>query len=116
MLSAEITKWIVLILIIGAVIFIIKAGMKIINVIISILVLILCWYSFFTEEGSARLTIALRGKPFTAYTTTLTKDDNKSTNEITYFKSSKDVYYENQKQEYVKCFTKWIVRLPDVMQ
>ena len=54
MVSAEITKWIMLILVIGVVIFVIKAGMKILNILIMILILGFCWFSFFTEEGAAR--------------------------------------------------------------
>ena len=69
MLSAEITKWIVLILVIALVIFIIKAGMKILSILIMVVILGFCWVSFFTEEGAARLSIALMGKPVTAYTT-----------------------------------------------
>ena len=48
MLSAEITKWIVLILVVALVIFIIKAGMKILSILIMIAILGFCWVSFFT--------------------------------------------------------------------
>ena len=75
MLSAEIMKWVVLILAVGAVIFVIKAGMKILSILIMVAVLAFSWYSFFTEEGAARLTIALNGKPLTAYTTNLEKQE-----------------------------------------
>lgn len=116
MISAEITKWIMLILVIGAVIFVIKAGMKIINILVMVLVLGFCWFSFFTEEGAARLSIVLTGHPIIAYTTGMEKQDSLSTNEVTYYKTSKDVIVNGQKQEYVKCYTKWIVRIPSVGQ
>ncbi len=116
MIIADITKWITLILIIAAVIFVIKAGMKIINILIMILLLIFCWYSFFTEEGSARLSIMLSGHPIIAYTTNLEKQEDISTDEETYFVSSKDVIVNGTKQEYIKCYTKWIVRIPNIVQ
>ncbi len=116
MISAEITKWIMLILVIGAVIFVIKAGMKIINILIMVLILGFCWFSFFTEEGAARLSIALTGHPIIAYTTDMEKQDSLSTNEVTYYKTSKDVIVDGKRQEYVKCYTKWIVRIPNVGQ
>lgn len=112
----DVSKWIVLILIIGAVIFIIKAGTKIVNIIITALILAFCWYSFFTEEGCARLSIALSGHPIIAYTTSLQKEDNISNNNETYFTSSKDVVVKNEKQKYIKCYTKWIVRIPSIIQ
>ena len=114
MVSAEITKWIMLILVIGVVIFVIKAGMKILNILIMILILGFCWFSFFTEEGAARLSIALYGHPVIAYTTELEKQENISTDEITYYKTTKDVIVNGKKQEYIKCYTKWIVRIPSV--
>lgn len=114
MISAEITKWIMLILVIGVVIFVIKAGMKILNILIMVLILGFCWFSFFTEEGAARLSIVLMGKPITAYTTKLEKQEDISTNEVTYYKTTKDVIVNGKKQEYIKCYTKWIVRIPSV--
>lgn len=114
MISAEITKWIMLILVIGVVIFVIKAGMKILNILIMVLILGFCWFSFFTEEGAARLSIVLMGKPITAYTTELEKQENISTDEITYYKTTKDIIVNGKKQEYIKCYTKWIVRIPSV--
>lgn len=114
MISAEISKWITLILIIGAVIFVIKAGLKIINILIMVLVLLFCWYSFFNEEGAARLSIALSGHPIIAYTTDLERQDNISTNDTTYYVSSKDVTFEGKKLQYIKCYTKWIIRIPSV--
>lgn len=113
-LPAEISKWVILILAVGVVIFIIKAGMKIINIILTAILLLFCWFSFFTEEGAARLTIALKGKPLTAYTVKLTRQNEKSTNDTTYFKTDKEIIVNGQKQEYVKCHTKWIIRIPDV--
>lgn len=113
---AEITKWIVLILVIGAVVLLIKAGMKIINVLIMVFVLGFCWFSFFTEEGCARLSIALNGNPITAYTTELTKDDSVSSSEVTYFKSSKSFKVSGKITNETKCYTKWIVRIPSVGQ
>ena len=114
MVVADISKWIMLILIIVAVIFVIKAGMKIINILIMVLLLAFCWYSFFTEEGCARLSIMLSGHPIIAYTTSLDKQDDISTDEETCFTSSKDVLVNGQKHEYVKCYTKWIIRIPSV--
>lgn len=114
MVSAEITKWIMLILVIGVVIFVIKAGMKILNILIMVLILGFCWFSFFTEEGAARLSIALYGHPVIAYTTELEKQENISTDEVTYYKTTKDVIVNGKKQEYIKCYTKWIVRIPSV--
>lgn len=114
MLSAEITKWVALILAVGVVIFVIKAGMKILNILVMIALLGFCWFSFFTEEGAARLSILLAGKPITAYTTKLEKQEGISTSTETYYKSSKDIIVNGKKQEYVKCYTKWIVRIPSV--
>lgn len=116
MVLADISKWIILILVITAVVFVIKAGMKIINILIMVLVLGFCWYSFFTEEGSARLSIMLSGHPIIAYTTSLDKQEDISTSETSYFTSSKDVIVDGQKQEYIKCYTKWIVRIPSVRE
>lgn len=114
MLSAEITKWVALILAVGVVIFVIKAGMKILNILVMVAMLAFCWFSFFTEEGAARLSIALMGRPLTAYTTKLEKQESISTDSETYYKSSKEIIVNGEKQEYVKCYTKWIVRIPSV--
>ena len=114
MYAADATKWIALILVIGAMIFVIKAGMKILNILIMVVILIFCWYSFFTEEGSARLSITLMGKPITAYTTQLEKQEKISDEETTYFKSSKEIIVNGKKKDYVICHTKWIIRIPDV--
>lgn len=116
MITAEISKWIMLIVVIGLVIFVIKAGMRIINILIMVLALGFCWYSFFTEEGCARLSIALSGHPVIAYTTELDKQESISTKDTTYFTSSKDVIVDGEKLEYVKCYTKWIVRIPSVRE
>lgn len=113
MVVADISKWIMLILIIVAVIFVIKAGMKIINILIMVLLLAFVGI-LFTEEGCARLSIMLSGHPIIAYTTSLDKQEDISTDEETYFTSSKDVVVNGQKQEYVKCYTKWIIRIPSV--
>ena len=114
MMMAEISKWIVLIILIGLVILVIKAGMRIVNILIMVLLLMYCWCSFFTEEGAARLSIALTGHPIIAYTTSLERQDSISTSDTTYFTSSKDVMFEGKKLEYVKCHTKWIIRIPSV--
>lgn len=114
MVLADVSKWIMLIVVIGVVIFIIKAGMKIINILIMILLLVFCWYSFFTEEGAARLSIVFTGHPVIAYTTSLDKQEDISNDEVTYFTSSKDVVVNEEKLQYVKCYTKWIVRLPSI--
>ena len=111
---ADISKWIVLILVISAVVFVIKAGMKIINVLIMILVLGFAWFSFFTEEGAARLGIALNGHPVVGYTTKLDKQESLSSGGTTYYKSSKDVIINGKTVEYIKCYTKWIIRIPSV--
>ena len=116
MISAEITKWIVLILVIGLVIFVIKAGMKILSILIMVAMLGFAWFSFFTEEGAARLSIALMGRPVTAYTTKLEKQESISTKDTTYYKSSKEIIVNGEKQEYVKCYTKWIIRIPSVKE
>lgn len=112
MLLADISKWIVLILIIGLVIFVIKVGTKIINIIIMALVLAFCWYSFFTEEGCARLSVVLKGHPIVAYTTELERVQSKKTDESVY-KIKKEIT-TGKKIEYAKCYTKWIVRIPSV--
>ena len=114
MIVADVSKWVVLILAIALLIFVIKAGVKLINIIVMVIVLGFCWFSFFTEEGSARLSIALNGHPITAYTTKLDKQESISTEEVTYFKSSKAVTVNGNTLEYVKCYTKWIVRIPSV--
>ena len=110
----EVSKYVSLFIIVAILIFLIKAGTKIVNIIIMVICLGFCWYSFFTEEGAARLSITLVGHPIVAYTTSLERQDSMSTNEVTYFKSSKDVIVKGKKQEYVKCYTKWIVRIPSV--
>lgn len=116
MVIADFSKWIMLIILIGVVIFVIKAGMKIINILIMVLMLAFVWYSFFTEEGCARLSIALSGHPVIAYTTNLEKQENISTDDTTYYVSSKDVIVDGKKQEYVKCYTKWIIRIPSIRE
>lgn len=116
MIMADISKWIMLIIVIGVVIFVIKTGMKIINILIMVLLLAFCWYTFFTEEGAARLSIVFTGHPIIAYTTNLDKQESISNEETTYYVSSKDVIVKGKTLEYVKCHTKWIVRLPDVLE
>ena len=116
MVIADFSKWIMLIIVIGVVIFVIKAGMKIINILIMVLMLAFVWYSFFTEEGCARLSIALSGHPVIAYTTNLEKQENISTDDTTYYVSSKDVIVDGKKQEYVKCYNKWIIRIPSIRE
>ena len=116
MIMADISKWLMLIIVIGVVIFVIKTGMKIINILIMVLLLVFCWYTFFTEEGASRLSIVFTGHPIIAYTTDLDKQENISNEDTTYYVSSKDVIVNDQKLEYVKCHTKWIVRLPDILE
>ena len=70
--------------------------------------------SFFTEEGCARLSVALSGHPLIAYTTGMERQDDISTNDTTYYKTTKDVVINGKKQEYVKCYTKWIIRIPNI--
>lgn len=111
---AELSKWVTLVLAVSVIIILVKAGMKILNILVMILLLGFVWVSFFTETGAARLSIALSGHPIIAYTTTLEKVDDISNNEVSYFRSSKDVIVDGKKLDYVKCYTKWIVRIPSV--
>ena len=90
--------------------------MKIFNILIMVLLLGFCWYTFFTEEGAARLSIVFTGHPIIAYTTNLDKQESISTEETTYYVPSKEILFKGKKLEYVKCYTKWIVRLPDVLE
>ena len=112
MLLADISKWVVLILLIGLVIFVIKIGTKIINILIMVLILAFCWYSFFTEEGCARLSILLSGHPIVAYTTKLEKVDS-TEKETTVYKIKKQIT-KGKKIKYTKCYTKWIIRIPSL--
>lgn len=116
MVIADVSKWIMLIIVIGLVIFVIKAGMKIINILVMVLVLAFCWFSFFTEEGAARLSIALSGHPIIAYTTDMEKQESISNDKITYYKTTKDVIVNGKKQEYAICYTKWIIRIPCIIE
>ena len=114
MIVAEISKWLMLAIIIVVVIFIIKAGAKIINIIIIALLLAFVWFSFFTEVGAARLTLALKGHPIVAYTAGLEKDDAKSTDETSYYKINADVISNGKKLEYTSCNTFWFIRIPNI--
>lgn len=114
MVTSEITKWVMLIVVIGLVILLIKAGMKILNILITGLILLFCWYSFFTEEGAVRLSIVLTGHPVLAYTTKLTKMTGLSTEEVKYYKTDKDIVVNGETREYIKCNTKWIIKIPVV--
>ena len=116
MVTADFSKWIMLLVLIGVIIFVIKAGMKIVNILIMVLLLGFCWYTFFTEEGATRLSIVFTGHPIIAYTTNLDKQESMSNNEVTYYTSSKEVMVDGQKQEYIKCYTKWIIRIPSVRE
>ena len=87
MITAEISKWIALVLAITAIVFLVKAGMKIFNILVMAAVLAFCWFTFFTEVGAARLSIALVGKPITAYTTKLEKQNDISTN-VSYLRNA----------------------------
>ena len=96
MVVADISKWIMLILIIVAVIFVIKAGMKIINILIMVLLLAFCWYSFFTEEVNIRGNTILESD--TEGTSTGQKYIVFSTgNQYTYIKNNKSIYKNNSK-------------------
>ena len=106
---SEFSKWVILIIIVIIVIFIIKAGVKIINILITALILGFAWFSFFTDSGAARLSILLKGNIIEAYTTNLTKDEKLSNDKVVYFKSSKPI-----KDKYAKCNKMWIVRIPVV--
>ena len=109
---ADISKWITLILIIGLVVFIIKTGIKIVNVIIMILILGFSWYSFFTEEGASRLSIALTGHPLIAYTTGMERQSDLSNEDVTFFKTTKTFKVDGEYKNMTKCYTKWIIRIP----
>ena len=52
--------------------------------------------------------------PLIAYTTGMERQDDISTNDTTYYKTTKDVVINGKKQEYVKCYTKWIIRIPNI--
>lgn len=111
---AEISKWIVLAIIVLVIIFIIKNGVKLINIIITALLLAFVWFSFFTEIGAARLTLALKGHPIVAYTTSLQKDEVKSTENKAYYKIDKEVISNGKKIEYTSCNTFWFIRIPNI--
>lgn len=107
--------YVIVFLLIGAIlVFIFKQGIKILNIIVMVLLLIFCWFTFFTEKGSVRFAIALRGHPVIAYTTDVTKDDSKTYSNFTYYKSSKDVVIDNKVISYIKCETKWIIRISSI--
>ena len=114
MLLADVSKWIMLIIVIGIVVLIVKAGTKIVNILITAAILAFCWFSFFTEVGAARLSVALSGHPIIAYTAHLEKEENKSTDDVTYFKIDKEYKFDGRLQNETKCYTKWIVRIPSV--
>ncbi len=106
---ASISKWIILIVIIGVIILVIKAGMKILNIAIMILILGFAWFSFFTDQGAARLSILISGHPVIAYTTHLEKQESMSNDQVVYFTSSKPL-----ESKYAKCNKVWIVRMPAI--
>ena len=110
----ELSKWIVLAIIIVAIIFIIKAGTKIINIIITALLLAFAWFSFFTEIGAVRLALALKGHPIIAYTTSLEKDEKKSTETKAYYKVTNSELAKTKKIEYTSCDMYWIVKIPNI--
>ncbi len=109
MVVADISKWIMLIVIIGIVILVIKAGMKMINIAVMVLILGFAWFSFFTDQGAARLSILISGHPVIAYTTHLEKQESISNDQVVYFTSSKPL-----ETKYAKCNKVWIVRIPVV--
>lgn len=106
---ASISKWIILIVIIGVIILVIKAGIKILNIAIMVLILGFAWFSFFTDQGAARLSILISGHPVIAYTTHLEKQESMSNDQVVYFTSSKPL-----ETKYAKCNKVWIVRMPVV--
>lgn len=102
-------------LLVGAIIvFIFKQGIKILNIIIMVLVLIFCWYSFFTDQGSVKFAIAINGHPVIAYTTEVTEAPELAKDNIKYYTSSKDLVVNNKTVEYIKCETKWIIKLSSI--
>ena len=111
---AEISKWLVLAIIVIVVIFIIKTGTKIINIIITVLLLAFVWFSFFTEVGAARLSLALKGHPIIAYTAKVEKDETMSKDNITYYRVIDATDSKGNKIESTSCETFWIVRIPVV--
>lgn len=106
---SHISDWIILLVLIIILVLVIKAGVKLVNIIIMVIVLGFAWFSFFTDIGSARLSILLSGHPIIAYTTHLEKDNSVSTDSIIYFKSSKKI-----NTKYAACNKLWIVRIPVV--
>ena len=110
----DFSKWITLLIVIAIIVVVVKIGAKLINIIITGLLLFFCWFSFFTEVGAARLSILLTGHPIIAYTTSLDRVEELSDDNVTYFKSSKDVIVAGKELEYVKCNKMWIVRIPYV--
>lgn len=105
----NISNIIILIVLIGIIILIIKAGTKLINIAFMVLILGFAWFSFFTDQGAARLSILLSGHPIIAYTTHLDKQESMSNDNVVYFTSSKPL-----DSKYVKCNKAWIVRMPVV--
>ena len=108
----EVSKWVVLALIIIVAIFIIKAGLKIINIIIIVALLGFVWFSFFTEIGCVRLTIALYGHPIIGYTTKLERQDNMSNEKEIYYKPETQVIVNNKVKQYIKIGCNGLVRIP----
>ena len=102
-----ISNLIIILVLILLIVIIIKAGIKIANILIIVLILGFCWFSFFTDQGSARLSIMLSGHPVIAYTTHLEKQESISNDSVIYFKSSKPL-----SSGYAKCNKMWIVRMP----
>ena len=102
-----ITNIIIILLLILLIVIVIKAGVKIANILIIVLILGFCWFSFFTDQGAARLSILLSGHPVIAYTTHLEKQESVSNDNVIYFTSSKPL-----SNGYAKCNKMWIVRTP----
>ena len=111
----NISKWIILAVLVAIIIlfiiFIFKTGKKLINVAIMIIILLFCWYSFFTIEGSVRFTIALMGHPIKAYTTGLEENKSMQANNVRYFMPTDNISVTSGRMGYIKCETHWIVSI-----
>ncbi len=111
----NISKWIILAILIAIIIlliiFIFKTGKKLINIAIMVFVLLFCWYSFFTKEGSVRFAIVLMGHPIKAYTTGLEENKSMGTDNTRYFIPTDNISVTSGRMGYIRCETHWIVSI-----
>lgn len=108
-MMAMLTKIAILALLILLIVIIIKVGKRVASILIMVLVLAFAWFSFFTDQGAARLSILISGHPIIAYTTHLEKQESISNDNVIYYKSSKPF-----NRPYAKCNKLWFVRIPVV--